>query len=53
MFLSYLEPPGADGGLYGSGCFHFINNFSVSVNRSCKPNQYNFLIAHRKAMRTL
>lgn len=34
MFLSYLEPPGAVGGIYGSGCFHFANSFSVSVNRT-------------------
>lgn len=25
-------PPGAVGGLYGSGCFHLSNNFSVSLN---------------------
>lgn len=35
MFRSYFEPPGADGGLYGSGCFHFSRSFSVSVNNSC------------------
>lgn len=35
MFLSYLEPPGAAGGLYGSGCFHFTRSFSVSVNSNC------------------
>lgn len=35
MFLSYFEPPGAAGGLYGSGCFHFTRSFSVSVNSNC------------------
>ena len=48
MFRSYFEPderyqkfliersldkpPGAVGGRYGSGCFHFSSNFSVSWN---------------------
>lgn len=27
---SYLDPPGAVGGLYGSGCFHFSSKASVS-----------------------
>lgn len=27
---SYFEPPGAVGGLYGSGCFHFSSKASVS-----------------------
>lgn len=34
-FRSYFEPPGADGGLYGSGCFHFSSNLSVSTNNIC------------------
>ena len=34
-FLSNFEPPGAAGGLYGSGCFHFTRSFSVSVNSNC------------------
>lgn len=28
-------PPGAVGGRYGSGCFHFSSKFSVSLMRSC------------------
>jgi hypothetical protein len=28
-------PPGAVGGLYGSGCFHFSSSFSVSLNSIC------------------
>jgi hypothetical protein len=28
-------PPGAVGGLYGSGCFHFSNNCSVSSINAC------------------
>lgn len=27
-------PPGAVGGLYGSGCFHFSSSFSVSTKRT-------------------
>lgn len=33
---SYLLPPGAVGGLYGSGCFHFSNNSSVCSKSTCK-----------------
>ena len=39
IFRSYFEPPGADGGLYGSGCFHFCSNLSVSVNNTCATCQ--------------
>lgn len=34
-FRSYLLPPGAVGGLYGSGCFHFSNRSSVCLISSC------------------
>lgn len=33
--LESIVPPGAVGGLYGSGCFHFSSSFSVSMNRTC------------------
>lgn len=29
------SPPGAVGGRYGSGCFHFSRRFSVSLIKSC------------------
>ena len=29
-------PPGAVGGIYGSGCFQLSSNFSVSVNSACR-----------------
>lgn len=31
----YLLPPGAVGGLYGSGCFHLSSNSSVSWMIAC------------------
>lgn len=31
---SYLDPPGAVGGAYGSGCFHFSSKSSVSRNKA-------------------
>lgn len=34
-FRSYLLPPGAVGGLYGSGCFHFSSSCFVSSMRAC------------------
>lgn len=52
MFLSYLEPPGAEGGLYGSGCLHFISNFSVSVNSSCSIGQHQYPTSQRIFART-
>jgi len=33
--VAFNVPPGALGGLYGSGCFHFSNSFSVSLNNIC------------------
>ena len=33
--LGQCRPPGAVGGQYGSGCFHFSNNFSVSFSSAC------------------
>jgi hypothetical protein len=36
-FRWYLLPPGAVGGLYGSGCFHFSSSASVCSINSCFP----------------
>lgn len=33
------EPPGAVGGRYGSGCFHFSSRFSVSLISSYQARQ--------------
>jgi hypothetical protein len=38
-YEKYCVPPGADGGRYGSGCFHLSNNFSVSLKSICMLNQ--------------
>lgn len=35
--LSENSPPGAVGGWYGSGCFHFSSKSSVSLNNACEP----------------
>lgn len=42
--LENNEPPGAVGGLYGSGCFHFCNSFSVSVKRILCTSQLRFVV---------
>lgn len=42
-FLSYFEPPGAVGGMYGSGCFHFCSSFSVSVRSTYRATVSNLL----------
>ena len=39
------EPPGAVGGRYGSGCFHFSSRFSVSWISACSSPSVQFLMA--------
>ena len=46
-FRSYLLPPGAVGGLYGSGCFHFSNSSSVCSSSNCSmPSVYVLSPSH-------
>jgi len=45
-FRSYLEPPGAVGAWYGSGCFHFSSKSSASLNTAlCCLGSRMFLFA--------
>lgn len=39
-FRSYLLPPGAVGGLYGSGCFHFSSSCFVSSIRAWRDDMF-------------
>lgn len=45
-FRSYFDPPGAVGGRYGSGCFHFSSKSSVSLNNAlCNLGSRTFFCA--------
>ena len=46
---SYLDPPGAVGGAYGSGCFHFSSKSSVSRNKAYGTNQSPYTLVVQRS----